>query len=415
MMIVDFDSYTLEVAEASPQILAAQRMRDLIEREARDRDEAGRFPYEEIKELCKSGLAALWVPTEYGGFGGSGSDLVRVCSVLAEGDSSISQMLITHTYGVQIIQYGSFEEQVRSRFYKELVSGDLWITNAVSERGTKNIFEYKVQVRRNVDGGWILSGTKHYATGSLGGQYMYVAAVDADAELGENEAAGDLGKIRMAFIDVTWPGVTIVDDWNGIGQRTTASGTVVFDEVQVPDEMCISTDELAGSNSLFGVISQAAFGAVYLGVARGALRTFLDYVRNKARPWIHSPADQASEDPFVLSRVGELHARISTGEALLEKAVEAIDVAEADGSMESRGEAAIAGAAFKAFTTDAALTVCEEVFELAGAGTTRRAHGFDRFWRDVRTLTLHDPVDYRYSMVGNFVINGEYPPVTSFT
>lgn len=414
-MITDFDSYTLEVAETTPQIAAAQRMRELIRVESRERDAERSFPYDEISALCQAGLAALWVPKEFGGFGGTGADLIRVCAILAEGDSSISQMLITHTYGVQVIKHGPFEESVRLRFYEDLVAGRLWITNAVSERGTKNIFEYKVRVRRDGDAGWILSGTKHYATGSLGGQYMYVAAVDADADLSAKKEEGDLGKIRMAFVDVTWPGITIHDDWNGIGQRTTASGTVVFDDVRVPNEMCISTDDLAGSNSLFGVISQAAFGAVYLGVARGALRTFASYVNERARPWIHSSADSASKDPFVIGRAGEMQARLSTGEALLEKVVEAIDVAEASGSMESRGEAAIAAATFKAFTTDAALAVCEEAFELAGAGTTRRAHGFDRFWRDVRTLTLHDPVDYRYSMVGDFVVNGEFPPVTSFT
>ncbi len=46
-----------------------------------------------------------------------------------------------------------------------------------------------------------------------------------------------------------------------------------------------------------------------------------------------------------------------------------------------------------------------------GARSTLAQLGSDRYWRDVRTLTLHDPVDYKARMIGARALTGAIPPI----
>ena len=45
-----------------------------------------------------------------------------------------------------------------------------------------------------------------------------------------------------------------------------------------------------------------------------------------------------------------------------------------------------------------------------GTRAVSRVHGFDRFWRNARTLSLHDPVDWKHAEIGRHVLTGWEPP-----
>jgi len=396
-------------------LAAAERLAGVLAEHAAERDRERRFPHIEIDQMRQTGLFGLRVPGSSGGGGGSIGTYVRVVAALAKGDSNVAQMYITHTYGVELLNHVEAAPEIREAFYRRLVEDGLFIGNGYSERGTKTIFDFKTRLDPDPDGGWRLNGTKFYATGSGGGDVLYVSGKIEGAGDDEGHTTRDLGEVRMAFLERETPGMTIHDDWDGMGQRTTSSGTIELDNVHVPDELCFRTEGFDQPESLFSIVGQAGFAAVFVGTAEAALESGLSYVRTRARPWPHAEIDAATDDPYVIGHVGEMATRIATARALLETACETIDAAETTPDGDLRALASVKTSEAKAVATEVALEVSERIFQISGAGATVSKYGMDRFWRDARTLTLHDPVDYKYKLVGDWALNDVNPPVTSFT
>lgn len=403
----------MSASSLNPVSIAEGLAKLLAERAAaRDRDRS--FPHAEIDAMRETGLFALRIPAEHGG-GGSIADYVRVVAALAKGDPNVAQMYITHTYGVELLNHVEAEPGVRERFYTRLADDGLFIGNGYSERGTKTIFDFKTRLEPDSESGWRLNGTKFYATGSGGCDVLYASGRIDPPDDPDGHTTRDLGEVRMVFLERETPGMTIHDDWDGMGQRTTSSGTIELDDVHVPDELCFRTEGFDQPESLFSIVGQAGFAAVYVGIAEAALDAALDYVRTRARPWPHAEVDEASSDPYVIGHCGRMATDVASARALLEVACEAIDAAETTPSGDLRALASVRTSEAKALATEVSLNVSERVFQICGAGATVAKYGMDRFWRDARTLTVHDPVDYKYKLVGEWALNGTSPPVTSFT
>ena len=395
--------------------VVAKTLSSLLAEGAADRDRERRFPHSEIDAIRETNLFALRVPKKYGGGDGSIADYVRVVLELAKGDPNVAQMYITHTYGVEILNQVKAKENIREAFYRRLVEDGLFIGNGYSERGTKTIFDFKTRIDPDPDGGWRLNGTKFYATGSGGGDVLYVSGKLENPQESIENSKRDLGEVRMAFLERETPGMTIHNDWDGMGQRTTSSGTIELKNVYVPDDHCFRTEGFDQPESLFSIIGQAGFAAVFVGIAEAALNASIDYTRSRARPWPHAEVDKATVDPYVVHHAGSMATEVASAHAILETACVAIDAAEAISSGDLRAIASVKTSEAKAVATEVSLEVAQRAFQICGAGATVAKYGMDRFWRDARTLTLHDPVDYKYKLVGDWKLNGTPPPVTSFT
>lgn len=386
-------------------LAVARELATAIAAGAAERDLQRRFPHEELAQVKRSGLLALLVPKAEGGVGGTPGDLIRTVGILAEGDPSIAQMTITHHSGVELLNK-IVPPAVRARYFRRVMAGELMLTNAYTEANTKTIFDYRVRMSPAGDGGWKVNGTKAYCTGSLGGEALYGLAIT------DEETPQPL----VFLIETDAPGVTVHDNWTGMGQRTTASGTIDFADAYVPGELAISPAALGPSlDNFFGTMGQAMMSALYTGIAKAALADAIRYVREKARAWPHSGVERASEDPYVMLRIGEMHAQVESADALVERAIERIEAAQANLNQETRVAASIAVAAAKMRSTEVSLEVCERLFEVCSAGATVEKYDFDRHWRNARTLTLHDPVDYKSRLVGDWLLNGTPPPISSHT
>lgn len=386
-------------------VAVARSLVPALAAEAPARDLERRFPHAELDLVKRSGLLALLVPVSEGGLGGTPGDLIRTTGILAEGDPSIAQMLIVHHSGVELLNK-VVPAGVRDPYYARIVAGELMLTNAFSEVGTKTIFEYKVRVSPAGDGGWRLNGPKAYCTGSLGGEALYGLAITDEAT----------PQPLVFLIETAAEGVVVHDDWTGMGQRTTASGTIEFRDAYIPQELAISPAALGLTlDNFFGTMGQAMMCAHYTGIAKAALADAIAYVQAKARPWPHSGVERASDDPYVLLRIGEMHAQVESADALVERAIERIEAAKADLTLETRVTASLAVAAAKLRSTEVSLEVSERLLEVCGAGATVAKYNFDRHWRNARTLTLHDPADYKSRLIADWLLNGTPPPVSSHT
>jgi len=362
---------------------------------ASERDRDRRLPRAEIDRFSESGLWAITVPREYGGAGVSAATLAEVTAIISAADGSIGQIPQNHFFVVEAIRLTATEAQKRY-WFERVLAGDRFV-NALSEVGTKTVHDYKTTLLPQ-DGRLVLRGRKFYSTGALFAHW--VAAVAKDAE----------GKLIFAFVRPDTPGVTLVDDWSSFGQRTTGSGTTVFENVTVDPFAVIPFEDSFDKPTSMGPLAQIIHAAVDIGIGRAALADTIDFVKRHSRPWIDSGQDRASDDPYTIAQIGEVTIRQNAAEALLARAGRAVDRAMSDPNEETVALASVSVAEAKALGTEAALASANKLHELAGTRSTLAVHNLDRHWRNVRTHTLHDPVRWKYAAIGNYYLNGVNPP-----
>jgi alkylation response protein AidB-like acyl-CoA dehydrogenase len=207
----------------------------------------------------------------------------------------------------------------------------------------------------------------------------------------------------------------VIDDWSAMGQRTTLSGTVILDHVKVPKTHLVPGYKGYDHPTADGAIFQIIQVAVDTGIAKAAIDDAVKFVRTKSRPWIDSGKDHAYEDPYTIQAVGALTLRLHAAQALLEKAGRAIDEAVKAPSAGSVAWAQIVTAEAKVLSTEIAIEATNKLFELAGTRSTLAEYNLDRHWRNARTHTLHDPVRWKYAILGDYFLNGKNPPLHAWS
>jgi len=383
------------ISDEADAIETATRLAGKFRETAAERDRERRLPYEEMSELAQSGLLAITVPEEYGGIDVSNSILAEVTAILSEADSSIGQIPQNHFYLLEALRLDGSDEQ-KAFFYERVLAGDKF-GNALSEVGTKTVGHYNTRITPD-DTGYRINGRKFYSTGVLFADWIVIFA---------NDPADNL---TMSFVPRGTEGIEIVDDWDGFGQRTTGSGTTILSNVPVPASSVVHHHKGFERPGTIGSVGQIIHAAVDLGIARAALRETIDFIRTRSRPWMDSGVEQASEDPLTISRIGNIAIRIDAASALLESAGRKVDSAQISPTDEHAVAATLAVAGAKVLTTEIAMEATNVLFELAGTSSVRGGLNLDRHWRNARTHTLHDPVRWKYHVVGNYHLNGVKPP-----
>lgn len=384
--VIGDDAQALEIATA----LAAQFQRESI---LRDRER--RLPLAELDVFSQSGLWSISVPKAHGGAGVSNVTLAKVIALIAAADASLGQIPQNHFYALEVLRVNGSPAQ-QQRLYGEALRG-VRFGNALAELGTRTAHDRTTRLSRDGDG-YRINGRKFYATGALYAQRIPTSVIDDD------------GVQQLAFVAADSPGLSVIDDWSGFGQRTTGSGSVVFNSVFVPANDVVPFQSAFERPTTVGPLAQILHAAIDTGIARAAYDDALVFVRTRTRPWIDSGSDKAVDDPLTLHSFGKLGARLSACEALLERAGEFLDRAQLDTSAESLAAASIAVAEARAISTEVSLAAGSTLFELAGSQATLAEHGLDRHWRNARVHTLHDPVRWKYHAIGNYYLNDINPP-----
>ena len=374
----------------------ARELATILKRDSALRDRERRLPHDELELFSRTGLWGISVPKAYGGAGVSTTTLASVIALISAADSSLGQIPQNHFYALEVLRVNGRPQQ-QQRFYEEVLAGKRF-GNALAELGTKNAHERTTHLAK-AEHGFRITGRKFYATGALYAQRIPTSVVDDD------------GVQHLAFVPRDSDGLTVIDDWSGFGQRTTGSGSVVFDNVFVAAEDVIPFQSAFERPTTVGPLAQILHAAIDTGIARAAYEDALHFVRTKTRPWIDATTDIASEDPLTLKSFGHLSVRLSATEALLERAGEFLDIAQANPNAQTVAAASIAVAEVRALNTEISLAAGSTLFELAGSQATLAEHGLDRHWRNARVHTLHDPVRWKYHAVGNYYLNDENPPL----
>ncbi|MGW1154939.1 acyl-CoA dehydrogenase family protein [Streptomyces rubiginosohelvolus] len=375
----------------------------ILATDAAARDKAGATPYTEIQLLKDSGLVTLLGPAGHGGGGQDWTTAYRVIREVAKADGSIGQLLGYHylwNWAARLVGTREQWEHVEA----EAVRHTWFFGGAVNPRDSD------VVVTEDGDD-LVFTGAKTFSTGSK----------VSDVTVLEGVLEGTDRHI-FAIVPSDSPGLVFHDDWDNIGQRLTESGGVTIDGVRTPWASAAGYVDKEFRPRVYNTLNvptiQLVFISFYLGIAAGALETAATYTRTKARSWLHGGYDQAVDEPYVIDTYGDLTAKLWAVEALADAvAAEGQKLHDTPDEVTEQSRAAfeVRVAAAKARATDVALEVTSRIFEVTGARATASAEGLDRFWRNVRTHTLHDPVAYKRREVGRHVLTGELPEPTWYS
>ncbi|MFP4828815.1 acyl-CoA dehydrogenase family protein [Paraburkholderia sp. BR10879] len=370
---------------------------------AAQRDLAGGHAAAEKQRIADAGLLTLAVPREFGGqFGQDGvrwSDIYATIRALARVDSALAHLL-----GFQCLQIASValwgSAAQRTNWLQGTVEHRWWWGNAV------NPIDTRLVAQPDREGGWRLHGRKGFCSGTYGSQMMTVSAHDPAT-----------GSPVFAVVPTTRAGITVHDDWDPIGQRQTDSGTVSFENVEVRAAEVLQRPDTPRA-TLRTLVSQGVLTNLFVGLAEGALEEARAYVLANGRPWVNSGVQHVSDDPFLQQRFGEMRVQSLAAAVLADRAGALLDAAWDEGealSTATRAGVSLAISEAKIVAHRAALQGGEQLFEACGARATGAALALDRFWRNARVHTLHDPLDYRLRDVGRYTLLREVPQPTLYT
>ncbi|MEJ2899676.1 SfnB family sulfur acquisition oxidoreductase [Acinetobacter sp. NS-4] len=381
-------------------IRIAQQLAEQFAKEASLRDQKRQLPVDELNAFSQSGLWAITVPKQYGGAGVSWRTALEVIKIISSVDPSLGQLPQNHLVILEHIRLDGTEAQ--KKFFFELVLNGVRFGNAFSEIGNKHVADFKTIIKPVADNanqyGFEVNGKKFFATGALLAHWVPIVTVNTD------------GLPHLALVPRETHGLTVINDWSGFGQRTTASGTVTIEQVKVPVEHVVPIYQAFANPTVAGPVSQIIQAAIDAGIARGAIQETIQYVRQYARPWIDANQEKATDDHYTIAAIGDLKIKLRAAEAVLDLAADQIEVATNQADEESVAEASVLVAEAKVLTTEVAILAANKLFELSGTRSTLAELNLDRHWRNARTHTLHDPVRWKYHLVGNYFLNGVKPP-----
>lgn len=388
---------------AADWIARAGEVAAVLATDAVERDRAGATPYAEVQLLKDSGLVTLLGPVAHGGGGQDWRTAYRVVREISKADGSIGQLLGYHylwNWAARLVGTREQWEHIEA----EAARNRWFFGGAVNPR------DKDVVVTEDGDD-LVFTGHKTFSTGSKVSDVTVLEGVFEGTD-----------RHVFAVVPSDSEGLTFHDDWDNIGQRLTESGSVTLDGVRTPWSSAAGYVNKQFQPRVYNTLNvptiQLVFVNLYLGIAGGALETAAAYTRTRTRPWLHGGHERAVDEPYIVDTYGDLTAKLWAVEALADAVADEGQKLHDDPDAvteQARGDFEVRVAAVKARATDVALEVTSRIFEVTGARATASALGLDRFWRNVRTHTLHDPVAYKRREVGRWVLEGELPEPTWYS
>ena len=372
----------------------AQQLAQAFVKTAAERDKQGGNPKAQRDLIRQSGLLSLSIPQQYGGQGADWQTIFKTIQTIAQVDSSLAHVYGFHHLLIATVQLFAQPEQYAPWFSQTAQNQLFW-------GNTLNPLDRRTTATAISEHEYIFHGDKSFCSGSMDSDILLCSGFNA------------AGKLLIGVIPTAREGVSFLGDWNNMGQRQTDSGSSHFEQVKIHrDELLLNPGPLSTPySSLRPLIAQLIFVHLFLGVAEGAFETAKQTVQTQ-KAWSKSLAEQAVHDPFTQKHFAEFYVQLESVRLLADKAIQRLQWTWQIGeslTAAQRGEVSLAIATAKIAATNTSLYITQNIFQVMGARATTAQLNLDRFWRNVRTQTLHDPVDYKYQEIGEWVLTGKVP------
>ena len=376
---------------------------------ASDRERDRVLPFDVIDLICRARLGALRLAVADGGASSTIRDLFAFVIRLGEADANVAHILRNHFSVVERLVRNPKDEQ--SRLWQKAVADGAIIGLATTELESPRVGNVTpgTTFTPESNGDYLLNGTKYYSTGTLYSDYVLVRAADPDGTSG------------ATIVPIKREGIELVDDWDGLGQRLTATGTTHFRNVRVRrQEVVFDAPDTGYGVPYSNTFAQLFLTAIVAGIARATLRDATALVRSRKRTFYYAPTEIPTEDPLLQQTVGQIASGAFAAETVVLAAAEALDIATdafeagATNAAEAAHTAALLSAKAKIIADDFAIRGGSLLFDVGGASATKKVTNFDRHWRNARTLSSHNPTTYKARSIGEFEINGSPLPAKGF-
>ncbi|MFW2046621.1 SfnB family sulfur acquisition oxidoreductase [Acinetobacter variabilis] len=376
-------------------INAAYQVADFALEGRNQRDQQRLLPFAEIDLFSQKGLGGMRIPKQYGGAFVANKTLAHVFRIINKADSSVGQIPQNQIALLNMIEIMGTEEQ-KQFIYNEILKGKR-LANGGPERNTKDTKTLATTLTFE-NGRYFVDGEKFYSTGSSFAHWLAIKAIHPE------------GHVILTIVDRNAEGVEVIDNWNGFGQRTTSSGTVKLQHVEVEPLLIFDERLLGNQPSYRGAYSQLMQVAIDVGIAEAAFTDTLTAVQ-KARPIVDAQVEKASFEHYTLQEVGKSSVLLDAAILLLDEAADYLDELDQLESVtdEQAAKASILVAEAKVCANDAALHISEKLLELGGSRSSLSQHNLDQHWRNARVHTLHDPIRWKLHALGDYYLNHKLP------
>lgn len=376
-------------------INAAYQVADFALEGRNYRDQTRNLPFAEIEQFSQKGLGSLRIPKQYGGAYVSNKTLARVFRILNKADSSVGQIPQNQISLLYLIDLMGTEAQ-KQFIFQQILDGKR-LANGGPERHTKDSKTLNTSLSIE-NGHYYLQGEKFYSTGSSFAHWLAIKAIHPE------------GHVVLVLVDREAQVVEVINDWDGFGQRTTSSGSVRLNHVEIDPFLIFDERILTATPTYRGAYSQLLQAAIDVGIAEAAFEDTLAAVK-KARPIVDAQVEKASFEHYILQEIGKLQIQLEAAILLLDEAAEYLDELDQLDAVtdEQAARASILVAEAKIYANDAALNISEKLLELGGSRSSLSQFNLDQHWRNARVHTLHDPVRWKLHALGDYYLNHKLP------
>lgn len=386
-----------QTTEDYPQdwIKKARELAEEFSENSVQRDIEGVRPVDQIRRLRETGLVSLLYPKSLGGGGGSLRDAAQSVLEIAKVDGSTAALLGFNYYNSLVPLLTDYEGR-----------NDTVVRTAAANRYFwGNVTQYvnkEFVAQHHPDGGFTITGTKKWNTGAPLAEITTLLAIHPDQD-----------RYIYAVIPTAREGLEFHDDWNPIGLRGTDSGTITFHDVRIfPKEVLhwgLSPAQ-TGPLPLWASFGAIFYSAVFIGRTLGALEQAREWTVKGRRQGSFGGASISADDPFIQAEFAEYWVQIQAAQAYFDRTISAVqDQWEKRATLaeEDRGNIALETLSLRTFASRTALHITPRIFELLGGKAIGREADFDQYWRDVRTLSSHDPEVLARRVIGKHVLHQE--------
>jgi alkylation response protein AidB-like acyl-CoA dehydrogenase len=371
---------------------------DEVARGSLEREKGRIFPHDQVRLLGDAGFGTVRIPEEFGGLGASLEQTFELLADLGAADANIAHIWRNHLAFTEDRLNAPVSDS-NDAWLKRFLAG-AFVGGGWTEANNVTLANLTTTVTPK-DDHWVVTGAKYYATGSLYADWLDV--------LGR----GDDGQLWTALVRSDDPGVTLVDDWRGFGQRTTASGSARYANARADVGDVFPAADRFGYQSHF---YQQAMLSVLTGITTAALRDGSAALAGRQRNYPQGLSEVPAQDAQLLQVIGQVSADVFAARAALSASSRTLDdivAGRIDGDQANARPrlvtAEVAVAQAQLVIIAAALQATTSVFDALGASGVSEDLGLDRHWRNARTLASHNPRVYKARVLGDWLINGVDP------
>jgi len=364
------DAYAIPQEHLDFRDTIRQMAQERVAPRAAEIDEKAEYP-QDIRELfAEHDLFGLPFDEEHGGTGTGTLMLNMAIEEVAKVCASSALMLMVQELGTLPIKlFGS--EELKDRFLPRCAAGEWTPAFALSEPEAGS--DPGGMITRAVRDGdeWVISGTKNWITNlGIADFYVVFAVTDKDA--------GHSAGISAFVVEADRPGFSVGKLEHKLGIRGSPTGQPIFDDVRVPAENLIGTEN-EGFKVAMGTLDHSRLGvaAQALGIAQGATDYAAAYA--KERKQFGKPIGAFQGIQFKLA---DMETQCAAGRELLYKACAKVDRGEPDMGKYS--------AMAKLFNSDTAMSVTVEAIQVLGGYGYVKEYPVERFLRDAKITQIYE-------------------------